>query len=85
MQEYKTVGLLHGKRGPFTYRIEQELYDQVSEGDFLVCFNAYGYSVGEIIEKHEEPQDDQEGIVYRWAFQKVDTDEANRLDPDAYV
>lgn len=67
---YYTVGILHGMRGPFTYRVPNSL--EFQEGDHAVVFNARGFSVGEVIEVHDEPQDYDPNITYRWAFQKVD-------------
>ena len=81
-KDYQTVGCMHNSRGPFTYRIPQDLYDNVEEGDRVVVFNAYGYSVAEVVDKHESPQDTGD-YNYRWAFQKVDTGLAAALDVDA--
>lgn len=80
MEDYITAGLLHGNRGPFTYRVPTAL--QVEEGDILVVKNRYGFAVGEVIEVHDTKEDTDPSIHYRWAFQKVDTSRADELDPD---
>lgn len=82
MQEYGTAGILHGNRGPFTYRVPQEIFDTLEEGDILVVKNRYGFTCGEVIEVHDVKEDVDPNIQYRWAFQKVDVETANELDPD---
>lgn len=78
--EYGTVGLMHGNRGPFTYRCPQDLYENLDEGDYVVVENRFGYTCGEVIEVHDEKQDTDPNIPrYRWAFQKVDEEAAEAL------
>lgn len=81
-QEYFTVGVLHGTRGPYTYRVPVELEDQIEDGTVVVVKNARGYAVGEVFDIHSTPEDTDPGIDYKWVFQVVDVDAANELDPD---
>lgn len=75
--KYGTIGVLHGTRGPFTYRVQEEndnslRHSEVKVGDFVIVKNRFGYSVGEVLEVHDEPQDERDDIIYAWAFDKVD-------------
>jgi hypothetical protein len=83
LEHYVTIGVMHNSRGPFTYRLPPDLASSVEEGSFVAVYNAYGYSVGEVVEVHAERQDTNPDISYRWAFQLIDTGRAGSLDPDA--
>jgi hypothetical protein len=76
--KYGTIGVIHGQRGPFTYRVPDDpevcplQHSKLSTGEFVIVKSRYGYGVGEVFEVHDEPQDDDPSLTYAWAFQKVD-------------
>lgn len=76
--DYYTIGVLHGMRGPYTYRVPADL--EVTESDHVIVKNSRGISVGEVIEVHEEKQDYDPNIKYAWAFQVVDKDRLAELE-----
>jgi len=83
--KYGTVGILHGNRGPFTYRVPDDpsicplVHSELQGGEYVIVKNKYGYSVGEVIEVHDEPMDYRDDIDYQWACQLVDEDHWNNV------
>ena len=81
--KYGTISVLHGQRGPFTYRVPDDpdicelQHSNLEPGDFVIVKNRFGYSAGEVFEVHDEPQDERDDITYAWAFQAVDEDAWN--------
>ena len=82
--KYGTIGVMHGGRGPFTYRVSDEddaklRHRDIEAGDNVIVKNRYGYAVGEVFEVHPEPEDDDPHVSYAFAFDKIDEQEWDRV------
>lgn len=74
--KYSTIGVMLGRKGPFTFRVPDEdgfaiKHSDLQEDDYVVVETQYGITAGLVVDVHDECLDDGP-YNYRWAFQKVD-------------
>lgn len=67
----------------YTYKVLRDLAAELKEGDLVLVQNSRGIRVVVVNKIHDEMQIDLDtNVVFRWAFQKVDTAKAKQLDQE---